>query len=151
SLIARIDQQSDPVRARDYFDPECQLFSGQSLYGNQRPGDTASWPSLACGETRAHRIDQADADNCDSLGCLQGRECRRHASSHEETWFEPTQFVGNYRKPLDLPIRISLRDIEVPPLDVTKVSHRLQKAAQARRHRRNTIKVQNGDERPAAW
>ncbi len=58
--------------------------------------------------------------------------------------------AGKRRQPLVVSVRVSLRNIEVQPFDITSVSHRLQKAAQPRRHRR-CIKIQNGDKQPAAW
>src|SRR6476619_1151170 len=116
SLISRIDQQSDSARAWDYLDPESQLFPRQSLYRNQCASHTASWPSFARRKTRTNRIDQADANYSNCLGSSQGCECRWHASCHKEARFEPTQFIGNSRKPIDLSVRISFRDIEIPPL-----------------------------------
>jgi hypothetical protein len=123
-----IEKHAHFDRAAKHLGGKRKLLLWQGVHAGQNSGDVASWPGMACDQTKANRIGEVDGDDRHSGCCLSHRDRRLSVTGDQNVRVKPKQLLNKRRNARQIAFDVSVHDVDLAPCHISEFLHALHKA-----------------------
>ena len=149
--VVDVIENPDPTRSEHDLACKLHLFGRQARHIGSDPGDISTGPGVARHQTQMHRVGERgchDRDRRRGVPCDDSLGGRRR---QDDVGLEPDQLLCEGRQSFCIAVGESIEAVEVAALDVTEISHSLQKGIGSKLGVATRAASQPGDKRSWAW